>query len=88
MEAVQVVEGVLRLLTAAVKFVERSEVYETHIHHVVEDDKRSALCFLLIANAYLANAPIPSKQVVQVLACDLVVQVLDKQDPIRTRREF
>ncbi len=60
----------------------------THVHHVIENNKRSPLCLLLITNTNLANAPVPSEQVVQVLAGDLVVQVLHKEYPVRAGRQF
>ena len=66
-------------------FEETCEKDGTHIHHVIKYNKCSTLGLLLITNTNLAYAPVPSEQVVQVLARDLVVQILDKKDPIGTR---
>ncbi len=60
----------------------------THIHHVIEYNVCSPLCFLLITDPNLANTPVPSEQVIQVFACDLVVQVLDEQNPICAWRQL
>ena len=57
--------------------------YATHVHDIVKHHKRCAFCLLLIAYPDLTYATVSSKQVVQVLAGDLVVQVLDEEDAVR-----
>lgn len=59
-----------------------------YIHHVVKNDKRRPTTLLLVADTYLADAAIPSEQIVQVFPSDLVIQIFDKEDPVCTRREF
>ena len=69
-------------------FEETCEKDGTHIHHVIEHNERGPLCFLLITDPNLANTPVPSEQVVQVFACNLVVQVLDEEYPVRAWGQF
>jgi hypothetical protein len=61
---------------------------DTHVHNVVEDHKRGALCLLLISNANLADSAVPAEQVVQVFASNLVVQIFDEEDTVGTRRKL
>ena len=51
----------------------------TYIHDVVEYYKRGSLCLGLVPDAYLPDAPVTPEKVVQVLACNLIVQVLDEE---------
>ena len=54
------------------------ECVMTHIHYVVEDNESSPSRLLFVADADLADAAITPKQIVQILSCDLIVEVLDK----------
>ena len=64
------------------------EIMGSYIHDIVKDYKGSTSGLLLIANTNLTYAAISSKQVVQVLAGDLVVQVLDEEDAVCARRQL
>lgn len=86
-EAVQVIKSILSLVSGQT-LSDYATSAGTHIHHVVKDDECSPLCFRLTTNPNLANAPIPSEQVVEILACDLVIQVLDEQDPVCAGWQF
>ncbi len=59
---------------------------QTYVHNIVEHDECGPPALLLISNTDLANASIPSKQVVEILASDLVVEIFYEQNPIGTRR--
>ena len=60
----------------------------TYIHYIVENNECSTTCLLFISDADLTNATIPSKEVVQVLTSDLVVEVLHEKDSVRTGGQF
>jgi hypothetical protein len=60
----------------------------TYVHHVVKHNKSCTLCLLLISYPNLTYAAITSKQVVQILASDLVIQILDKQYSVGAWRKF
>lgn len=51
---------------------------KTHIHYVVEDNESSPPRLLFVADSDLADATITPEQIVQILSCDLVVEILDK----------
>jgi hypothetical protein len=56
------------------------------IHHIIKDHKCRSTRFLLVSNPYLSYSTVPPKQVVQVFTCDVVGQIFDKQNPVRTGR--
>jgi hypothetical protein len=60
----------------------------THIHDVVEHDERRSLCLWLVADAHLPDAPVATEEVVQILARDLIVQILDEQYAVGTGRKL
>ena len=60
----------------------------THVHYVVEDDKCSSLCLRFVSKTDLTNATIPPKQLVEIVAGHLVVEIFDKQDPVRAWRQL
>jgi len=57
-----------------------------YVHYIVKHHECSSSCLLFIPYSYLPDAPITSKQVIQVFASNLIIQVLDKEYTIRTRR--
>lgn len=72
MEAVQVIQSILGLLSGDQQ-MELSETTRTYIHNIVKHDERGPPRLLLAPNANLANAAVPPKEIVQVLARNLVV---------------
>lgn len=54
----------------------------THVHDIVKDDKCGALCLWFISQAYLTNGSVPPKELVEIVASDLVIKIFDKQDPV------
>lgn len=55
---------------------------DTHIHHVIIYNERGPLRLRLVAQSYLANAAVPPKEIVQVLAGNVVIQILDEQNAV------
>ena len=60
----------------------------THVHYIVKDDKCCTLCLGFISQTYLTNTAVPSEKLVEVVASDLIIEILYKQDPICTWREL
>jgi len=58
------------------------------VHDIVKYDESCSLGLLLITDSYLSDAAVPAKEVVEVVPCDLVVQILDKQYPVCAWRQF
>lgn len=87
MEAVEVVQSILGLLRWFSAH-HRHFAEGTHVHHVVKHDESCPTRLLFVADADLANATVAAKEVVQVFAGDLVVQILDEQDAVRTWRKL
>ena len=56
----------------------------THVHHIVEDDKCSALRFGFVSQTDLTNAAISPEQLVEVVTSDLIVEIFDEQNPVCT----
>ena len=67
--------------------IERDEE-RAHIHNIVKHNKCGATSLLLVADTNLTNAAVSSKEIIQVLACYLVVQVLYEQDSVGTWRQL
>lgn len=61
----------------------QKELGDAYIHDIVKHDKRSPFCLLLTAYPNLTDAAVAPKEVVQILAGDLVVQVLHEEDAVR-----
>ena len=62
--------------------------YATHIHNIVIYNKRRAFGLRFITHPDLSKSAITPKQLIQVVASDLVVQVFDKENAIGPRREL
>ena len=60
----------------------------TYIHDVVEYYERGSLCLGLVPDAYLPDAPVTPEKVVQVLACNLIIQVLDEKYAVGPGRQL
>ena len=61
---------------------------QPYIHDVLENNESSAFGFWLIPYSQLTYASISSEQFVQVVPRDLIVQILDKKNPVGTRRKL
>ena len=82
------IESILSLCQTDVNEWQSCAKANPHIHNVVKDHKCGASCLLLVANTYLAYASVSTKQIVQVFASNLVIEVLDEQNPIRAGRQL
>lgn len=60
----------------------------SHIHNIIKHDESSSFCLLFVPYPYLTDATIPSKEVIQVVSRDLVVQILDEQDAVGAWGKF
>lgn len=87
MESVEVVQSVLGL-TGRQLVGPSTEVCYTYVHHVIKYNESCASSLLFRPNADLTNTAISPKQVVQIFARDLVVEILDEEYPICTWRQF
>lgn len=66
----------------------RMSIFVTHVHHIVEYNKRCALCFWFISDTNLPNAPITAEKVIQIFTSDLVVEILNKENAVGARRKL
>ena len=87
MEAVQMIQSILGLLNGHQR-VDFYETMRTYIHNIVKHHKCGAPRLLLVSNTNLADAAVPAKEVIQVLARNLVVEILDKEDPVGPWRQL
>ena len=88
MESIQVLESVLGLnhhVNSASYMPDRRESY---VHHVVVDDESCASGGDIVAESYLTNAAVATKELIQVFAFDIVVEVFDEEDTVRACRKL
>ena len=89
MEAVQVVKGVFGLFIRICQPIHDGEMRmpdeKTYIHHILKYYERGTLRLLLVSDSYLSYAAIAPKEIVEVLSRNLIVQVLDEKNTVRTR---
>ena len=61
---------------------------QSYIHDILENNESRAFGFWLIPYSQLTYASISSEQFVQVVPGDLIVEILDKKNPVGTRRKL
>lgn len=88
METIQMFKSIFGLRQWELDITNLSGQGKTYIHNIIKYHKGGSFCLLLIPYAYLPDAAIPSKEVVQVFPSDLVVQVFDEEYTIGTWRQF
>ena len=59
---------------------------DTDIHDIFKDYKSSTLCLWIITYSNLSDLTVATKELVQVLASDLIIEILDKKDSVSSWR--
>ena len=60
----------------------------TYVHNVIIYDEGRPSCGGIIAQPYLTNRAVPSKELIQILALDVVIEVFDEENAVRSRWEL